>query len=255
MKLITALRSEILKTKRTASIYFTLIGAAAVPLILLLNMLVDNDVIEATRKDPLNGIFKLASEINGMVFFPVFVILVCTLLPQIEYRNNTWKQVFASPQKKGNVFLAKFFNINLLIVLFLVANLVFMWLVLVAVHFLDPALDLLHRPFDAKRQLLRTGNAYITILALCAFQFWLGLRFRNFIVPCAIGVALWLTATMMTMEFKSSLMIYFPYSFQIFPLMPRLQGQVDQVAWTSLAYALLFLTLGFFDFRRRRLTA
>lgn len=255
MKLINALRSEILKTRRTASFYFTLIGAAAVPLIFLLNVLVDKDGIDSTRKDPLNSLFKLGSEMNGLIFFPMFVILVCTLLPQIEYKNNTWKQVFASPQKKWDVFLAKFLNIHLLIVLFLVANILFMTVAIVIAHFAIPELDLLHQPFDPQRLLLRTGNAYVTILAVCALQFWLGLRFRNFIVPCAVGLAFWLTAVIMTLEYKSPMMAYFPYSFQIYPLMPHLQAKTSQIMWTSLGYAVLFLGLGFSDFRRRRLTA
>src|SRR5688572_9330653 len=115
MKLLTSLHSEMLKTKRTASFYFTLLVAVPVPLIFLINVLTGGVDLEATRMDPLNAMFELGAERNGILFFPIFVILVCTLLPQIEYRNNTWKQVLASPQTKSNVFLAKFFNINLLI--------------------------------------------------------------------------------------------------------------------------------------------
>src|SRR6188472_311314 len=125
MKLPIALRSEMLKTKRTASFYFTIIGAAPIPAIFLLNVLTGGGDVAALGKDPLNAIFELGAERNGLIFFPLFVILICTLLPQIEYRNNTWKQVFASPQSKGNIFLAKFLNINLLIILFLVAHLVY----------------------------------------------------------------------------------------------------------------------------------
>jgi hypothetical protein len=255
MKLLTTLRSEMLKTKRTASFYFTLLGAAPVPLIFLLNVLTGGADLNTTRKDPLNAIFELGTERNGLIFFPMFVILVCTLLPQIEYRNNTWKQVFASPQSKGNVFLAKFLNINLLILLFLIANLFFMTLVVVVMHFFHPALDLLSQPFDATRLLVLIANVYVTMLAVCAFQFWLGLRFRNFIIPTAVGFALWIAGMMMSFEFQSDLVEFFPYSFQTLPFIPDLQSKMSQVAWTSVGYATLFLMLGFLDFRRRRLTA
>src|SRR5215203_7500463 len=117
MNLLISLRSEILKTKRTAAFYFTLVGAAVIPFTFLLNLLMDG--IEDTRKDPLNSILKLHSEMNGLVIFPMFVILVCTLLPQIEYRNNTWKQLLSSPQTKWNIFLAKFINVQFFIFLFL----------------------------------------------------------------------------------------------------------------------------------------
>jgi lantibiotic transport system permease protein len=255
MKLLTALRAEMLKTKRTTSFYFTLVIAAPVPAIFLLNVLTGGGDLNAIRKDPLNAIFELGLERNGLVFFPMFVILVCTLLPQIEYRNNTWKQVFAAPQTKGAVFLAKFLNINGLILLFLMANLVYLSLAIVATHFFEPTLDLLRQPFDATRLLVRTANVYVTMLAVCAFQFWLGLRFRNFIIPIAVGFVLWIAGMMMSFEFQSNLVDYFPYSFQIFPFLAKLQPKMTQVAWTSAGYATLFLLLGFLDFRRRRLTA
>src|SRR5690606_37759052 len=54
---------------------------------------------------------------------PMFVILICSLIPQIEFKNNTWKQVFASPQSTGNVFFSKFASILMMIVfLFIMFN-------------------------------------------------------------------------------------------------------------------------------------
>src|SRR5215203_5451624 len=251
MNLLISLRSEILKTKRTAAFYFTLVGAAVIPFTFLLNLLMDG--IEDTRKDPLNSILKLHSEMNGLVIFPMFVILVCTLLPQIEYKNNTWKQVLTSPQTKANVFMAKLVNIQLLILLFLVATHVFMFVTLAAAHFIDPSLDLLNQPLDGYVVLSKAVNAYITVLAVCAIQFWIGLRFKNFIVPIAIGLGLWLTGTLMALEYHSSMANYFPYSFQIFPIFPNYKSALNQVAWTSVVYSVLALLIGFLDFKRRRM--
>ncbi|GAB4091121.1 ABC transporter permease [Flaviaesturariibacter terrae] len=255
MKLLTALRSEILKSKRTASFYFTIIGAAPVPLIFLLNVLTGGGDVEAVHRGSLNAVFELGMERNGLVFFPLYVILLSTLLPQIEYRNNTWKQVFAAPQTKATVFLAKFLNSNRLIGLFLLTNLLYLSLVIVLIHFADPARNLLSQPFDATRLLTATATTYITMLALCTFQFWLGLRFRNFVVPIAIGLTLWITGMMISIEFQSGLVNFFPYSFQTFPYLPKLQPKIAQACWASAANALLFLGFGFLDFRKRRLTA
>lgn len=87
--------------------------------------------VGAIHKGSLNAVFELGTERNGLVFLPLFVILLCTLLPQIEYRNNTWKQVFDSSQTKEAVFLARFLNINRLILLFLFANIVYLSVVIV----------------------------------------------------------------------------------------------------------------------------
>ncbi len=250
MNLLISLRSELLKTRK-ASFYLTLIAAAAGPVMYLLNVLLDENEIDASEKDPLNAIFKILSDMNGTALFPLFVILICTLLPQIEYRNNTWKQVFASPQTKAKVFLAKFMNVHLLMLLFLIATHLFMFLTIIGINFIKPGLNLFKHPLDWNTILVNAANAYILLLAVCTIQFWIGLRFKNFIVPIGIGFALWLAGTIMAVQYKSDLVFYFPYSFPAFPVSTKLKLQLTQVAWTSLGYALLFVIIGFFDFRRR----
>jgi len=99
--------------------------------------------------------------------------------------------------------------------------------------------------------IVNAANAYLIMLAVCAIQFWIGLRSRNFIAPIGIGFALWLLGTIMAIQINSSLVHYFPYSFQAYLVSPKLKPQLTQFAWTSLGYALLFLIVGFFDFRRR----
>ena len=251
MNLLISLRSELLKTRRTASFYLTLIGAAVGPVIFLLNVLLDEDELDGTSKDPLNALFKMLSEMNGVALFPFFIILICTLLPQVEYRNNTWKQVFTSPQTKANVFLAKFMNVHLLMLIFLIATHLFMFLTIVAINFIKPDLDLFKYPFNESIVIVNAANAYLIMLAVCAIQFWIGLRSRNFIAPIGIGFALWLLGTIMAIQINSSLVHYFPYSFQAYLVSPKLKLQLTQIAWTSLGYALFFLIVGFFDFRRR----
>ncbi|HEY5968633.1 MAG TPA: ABC transporter permease [Chitinophagaceae bacterium] len=250
MNLLISLRSELLKTRK-ASFYLTLIGAAVGPVMYLLNILLDEGESDSLKKDPLNAVYKILSDMNGTALFPLFIILICTLLPQIEYRNNTWKQVFASPQTKGNVFLAKFINVHLLMLVFLIATHLFMFLAIVGINFIKPTLNLFEHPLNGNRVLVNAANAYILVLAICAIQFWIGLRSRNFIVPIGIGFALWLAGTIMAVQYKSNLVFYFPYSFNAFPVSTKLKSQLTQVAWTSLGYALLFLIVGFFDFRRR----
>jgi hypothetical protein len=125
----------------------------------------------------------------------------------------------------------------------------------IAAHFIDPTLDLLNQPLNGYTVLVRAANAYVTALAVCALQFWIGLRFKNFIIPIAIGLAFWLIGTIMALEYKSSLANYFPYSFQVFPIFPKFKSALDQVAWTSFGLAILFLLMGFFDFKRRGINA
>jgi hypothetical protein len=251
MNILISIRSELLKTTRTASFYLTLVGAAVGPAIYFFNVLLDDNELQGTDKGPLNGLVKILSEMNSVALFPLFTILICTLLPQIEYKNNTWKQVLASPQTKANVFFAKFFNVHLLMILFLIVTHVFMLLTIVAINFIKPGLHLLEHPLNESMLIANAANAYIVMLAVCAIQFWMGLRSRNFVIPIGIGLALWLIGTIMGVQYKSGWVTYFPYSFQAYLVSPKLKVQLTQIAWASLGYALLFVVSGFIDFRRR----
>ncbi len=254
MNLALSLRSELLKTRRTASFYLTLISAAVGPVIFLLNVLLDDNELDASRKDPLNNLFKILSEMNGTALFPLFVILICTLLPQLEFRNNTWKQVFASPQTKLNVYVSKFINVHLLMLTFLIATHIFMFGMITTVHFIKPDLHLFKNPLNVNLLLINAANAYILLLGVSTFQFWIGLRSRNFIIPIAIGFALWLTGTIMAVQYKSNFVFYFPYSYAAFPMSTPLKSQLTTVAWASLGYAVLFFIVGFFDFSKREVS-
>ena len=251
MNLLISLRSEMLKTRRTATFYLTLIASAVIPFIFLMDALVDG-VSDDNRKDPFNSIFKEGFMMLGVLVYPMFIVLMCTMLAQIEYRNNAWKQVFASPQPIKNIFIARFLNVQLLILLFLVLYNIFILITSVVIHFSDPALNMLNQPLNVSKVISSTVNMYVAVLALSAIQFWVGLRFKNFIVPIAIGFGLWLTGTLMAFEFKSAYAHYFPYSFLPITLLPAKAKLIPTVQFNSVIYMVGVLVLGFLDFSRRK---
>ena len=150
--------------------------------------------------------------------------------------------------------LTKFLNIHLLMLLFLVSTHLFMLIAILIANVAVPAIGFFNHSLDGGKVLINAANTYITILAVCTIQFWLGLRFKNFIVPIAVGLALWLTGTMLALQFNSNLATYFPYSFQVFSLSPKHKPHLDQVAWTSAGYAVVFLFACYLDFRRREIS-
>src|SRR5205809_2124295 len=102
MNLIISIRAEILKTKRSASFWLSILGATVIPLIFFLVYAMK----PAESYSNTWGIHFLQGwQVFNAFLLPMFVILICSLIPQIEYKNNAWKQVFASPQTIGNIFL------------------------------------------------------------------------------------------------------------------------------------------------------
>jgi len=253
MNFLISLRSELFKTKRTVVLYFTLAAAAFGPMMSMLDLVFDG-VGQDHRQDIFNELLTTKFMMTGAVVLPWFIILASTLLAQIEYKNNTWKQVLTSPQTKVNVFLSKFINIQLLIFLFLFTNNLCMILNAVILHFMEPSLNVLNQPLNGPEILATVVNNYVVLLALCSIQFWLGLRFKNFIIPVAIGISCWFFGSILVIQLKSGFADYFPYSFHMFPNFPEVKHKnLNAIHWRSVGYAILFLVIGFLNFRRRRM--
>lgn len=120
MSLLISLRSEILKTKRTTSVYLCVLVAAIVPFILLMEQLEQDGITEAEGAANIwTHHFDQGFMAINFLVLPMFIIVLATLLPQIEFRNNTWKQVLASPQSIFSVFMSKFilFQVTILLCL------------------------------------------------------------------------------------------------------------------------------------------
>jgi hypothetical protein len=181
----------------------------------------------------------------------MYVILICTLLLQIEYRDKTWKQVLGSPQKMINILLAKFITLQFMILSFLIGYNLFLAIAAAGAEIMHPGLY--DGKIDCYEILTTNTQTYFLILGVSAIQFWLSLRFKNFIAPLAIGVALWFLAPMMVFEFKWNIVEQYPYAFTMLSVLPAYKVNVINYQWYSIVTAVLFLSLAFAEFRIRKI--
>src|SRR5690349_12509653 len=124
MSLAVSLRSETLKLRRTIAIYLCVFAAVFGPCMSFLEYLETGT--DTQKGMPWTQHFLEGREPLCFVLLPMYVILICTLLLQLEYRDKTWKQVMASPQKLNDIFFAKFISLQLMIMAFLlIYNLAF----------------------------------------------------------------------------------------------------------------------------------
>jgi lantibiotic transport system permease protein len=250
MSLLLSLRSETLKLKRTLSVYLCIIGAGFGPL-MSLNERFSEPVLQ--KHLPWTEHFLEGREPVSVALLPLYTILVCTLLVQIEYRDKTWKQVFTSPQRMGDIFLAKFISLQGMIVLFLVSYTAFLGITAFATEMIDP--ERYDGNFDSYKIWCMNAQVWILVLGISAIQFWLSLRFKNFIVPLAIGIAGWFMAAMMIFEFKTPVAEYYPYAFPLLNMMQGYKNHIVTHQWYSIATAVVFLLIAFAEFRRRKIRA
>src|SRR5690349_2113580 len=146
MSFIISTQTEVLKIKRTASFWLSILGAVFVPVIffLIFTFNPNDGALKDFSTEPWQKTFYLGWEFFCAFTLPMYIILIATLLPQIEVKNNTWKQVFTSPQSLGNIFFSKFAAVHIMIITcFLLYN-VFMILRGVIVNLMNAKFPFLH---------------------------------------------------------------------------------------------------------------
>lgn len=255
MNFIISAQAELLKTKRTASFWLSIIAAAFIPLMLLIALLTGDDSSRAAlSQDPWAKYFKIGWQIFCVFLIPAYIILVSTLITQIEYRNNTWKQVFASPQSLASIFFSKFLTIHLMLLFcFLLFN-GFMILVAVVANLINPNFSFLHYSIDWSTLLRWNVKIYVAALAMTAIQYWLSLRIKNFIAPLGIGLAFMIAGIVALVNHWQHVYKY-PYALPVLSY-DYLQKQgrpfLENHEWNSIGYFAVFTLLAFLDMKWRK---
>jgi hypothetical protein len=255
MSFVISTRAELIKTKRSASFWVCVLGSGFIPLIFLLTYtLAPEKNYPGLQQFPWGKHLNQGWQAFSHLLLPMFIILICSLIPQIEFKNNTWKQVFASPQSLGNIFFSKFFAIHLMILfLFLIFNL-FLILSAVVANLIISKYVFLKTPLDWGALLKLNFHTYLAILGISAIQYWLSLRFKNFIASIGIGLAFLITsliAALSSWEYAYTL----PYAYPILTMRnfsSKAAQSFPNHEIYSILYCLGFLLLAFLDMKYRK---
>ena len=252
MNFITSTRAELLKTKRSAAFWLCVLGALFIPAIFFMMYYFKPEVfIPMLKADPWQSHFIRGWQSLSAFLLPMFIILICSLIPQIEYKNNTWKQVFASPQSFGSIFFSKFLTIHLMILFCFTLFTIFMILSALTVNLVNNKFPFFDNSIDVSNLLRMVFKTYISVLAISAIQYWLGLRFKNFITPIGIGLGLLITS-LVIMQWEHIDKV--PYAFPLLTLNSFVvkSGKIlaDHELY-SIGYFIIFTLIGFMDMKYR----
>src|ERR1044072_220028 len=106
---IHSFQSELLKTKRSLAFWMVIIGGFFTPAIIIAARLLHSDKLQqfSSADDFWNLLWKTSGESMAIFFLPLGAILSTSLIAQIEYKNNTWKQLHTLPLSYTTIFFAK----------------------------------------------------------------------------------------------------------------------------------------------------
>lgn len=240
MEFVRSLESELLKIKGSIIIWVSIFGGLLLPVVFTLRFIFIEYHINL--RSPEGAWEKLFSQnARGFVGFliPIGVILICTLITQIEYKNNNWKQVHTTPQRYSTIFLAKFTTLFLLtIFVFLLLNIGILFHGVIPCLVLEGSFPKHPIPFDFF--ISETLKCFVLTLPIIGFQYLLSLHYKNFMIAFGVGLTVYVGS--MPGIKMGSIGYLSPYSFVL--------NYFDQIVethhyWMALIYFVLLLIFSY----------
>ena len=215
--LLHSIHSEWLKTRKSAASWLCLTGSLFLPLMFLIGFLKDHTSINAYGHE--SNIWKIYFfqiwKFMAIALLPIGVILSSSLITQLEYANNGWKQLHSTPQHFSTIFLAKLSGIVLMTLKF------FMYFTAgLLISATIPCLLFDHQwpreKLPLKFLLEANTKIFITCLPVIAIQYLISLRFRNFLVPIGAGILGLVGSLILIKTWKYAYLSPFSYTPMIF---------------------------------------
>src|SRR5215204_1876591 len=193
MTFVSSFQSEWLKRRRSLASWLVLVGAFFTPTIILASRIKNRAALPAlyVAEDFWRKSWNQSWESMEVFLLPVGIILATGLLAQIEYRNDTWKQVHTTPQGFTTIYLSKLLVVLLMLVeVFALFN-VGVYLSAVIPSALFGGVPYPTAPIPFASFWAANVNFFVDCLPIVALQYLLSLRFKNFLVPVGVGFAVW----------------------------------------------------------------
>jgi hypothetical protein len=248
MKFLFSIQAEWLKTRKSTAQWLCLAGGFFVPVIFLIGFIKNgNSIAGYTHGEAWKSHFMQCWRIMSQFLFPMGIILVISLLAQLEFRNNGWKQLHTTPQSFANIFFAKYaVIIFMLLEFFIYFNIGILISGAVPALIFSSSLPDEHFPFLFF--LKWNVKFFILFLPVSAFQYLFSLQFKNFMLPIGIGL-LGLIGTLIGLSWKYIWMSPFCYGLKPpgFNFHYPFNGYL-----MSIAYFVLLTGLGFFLYQQKK---
>ena len=210
--LFRAFRSEWLKRKRSSASLLLIGGSLFTPAIIIAVRLLHWRTLPALYAGEAfwRNLWTASWESMAVFFLPMTAILSTSLVTQIEYRGNAWKQVRTLPLSDATLFLAKLAVIVVMMVQFLAFFSGGIYVSAMLPALLVPGVPSPKGSF-ASLPILRDNWFYLlNTLPIVAAQYALALRTGNVLIPIGAGFLAWVGALAAV---SSKFAIYWPYAY------------------------------------------
>lgn len=193
---INSLSYEWLKKRRSLASWIVIIGSFFTPTIIVIARLVHYKTLKPlyNSEDFWDQLWRSSWESMALFLLPLGIILFTSLITQIEYKNNTWKQVNTLPLHWTTLFFSKFVVIIGMLLQFFVLFNIGIYLSALIPYLLVSGVPYPKQPLPYLHFLKENAYYFIDCLPIVALQYLISLKYRNFLVSVGAGFMLWVVA-------------------------------------------------------------
>lgn len=193
---VHSFQSEWLKTKRSLALWIVIVGSMFTPAIVTVVRLVQYKQVPAiyAADDFWNSLWQSSWESMALFMLPLGVVLTTSLITQIEYKNNTWKQLHTLPLTLTTIFFSKLGVIIVLMLSFFILFNIGIFLSALVPYLLISGVPYPKNPIPWLYFLEQDLKYFVDCLPIVALQYLISLKYKNFLVPVGTGFILWVGA-------------------------------------------------------------
>lgn len=212
LSFIHSFQSEWLKKKGTLAFWLVIVGSFFIPLIFTMRGIFYPKDFLAETKNPVfwNVLLGRCWQFMAIFLLPMGVALATSLITQIEFRNNTWKQLNTTPQSLSVIFWSKYAVIIVMLLQFFLLFHIGIYLSGLIPAIIYGTADFFQRSLPFESILKTAGLYFIDCLPIVAIQYLVSLQFKNFLVPLSFGIGL-IIASLIAVQWRYGYMI--PYTY------------------------------------------
>lgn len=251
--IIGCFSAEWIKKRRSFSSWLVIAGGLFVPVISVIIFIVYPKQILAVHASGhfWDMLFQKSWQMMAFMLLPMGLVLAVSLVTQLEFKNNTWKQLHASPVLFSHIYFSKLLVLLLMLLqLFLIFN-AGIWISAWIPSLLISEIPYPNHAFNAGNILSMNAGYFICSLPLLALQYMISLQFRNFLVPVGAGLAL-IIGGLIALSWKYIYMVPSAYTALYFLQSTDSATSAHSLSSWSLGYFLTFTFLGYWLYISRK---
>lgn len=249
MNFLYSFHSEWLKKKHSAAAALVWLGAFLIPVILLIIRLKNFHTLAAanTSAGLWDWLYRLGWQFMATFLLPLGVMLATSLVTQLEYRNNTWKQALTTPQSITTLYFSKLIIIIVMLLQFFLLYNIGLYLAGALPAFFK-SIPYPQAAFPFGKYLTGSAWFFVDSLPIIGLQYLVSVQFRNFLLPLGVGIALYV-ASMVAVQWEYGYTI--PYSYSTLEFIKTRRPRPDIHLW-AIGYFIFFIATSYILFLTKK---